>query len=305
MQVFYQGVDITKMVQVAKCICRDTSGDRCDSLDIVFENAAGWYSWGPKEDDQIIVSQDGYDTGIMYVNTILPEDGQFRIYATSLPCAARAKGYRSFTNRTAEDILRLCAAGSGMGYQLFGVEKNVVIPYLQRENESYAAFLCRWLEMEGAVLKCVDGKYTAIGIAYAQTQAARQTITVKPDQAGMEYRRNGRTYRTLRIVTPFASAGAEDIGVPGNHGGIILNYPPARNAIQAARWSRGLLLHTNRRSERLTMTTDLNVGYTAMTRIDIDGSGDAVGSWLIDDVTHDFINRRSTPRMHRCIDTIQ
>ena len=53
MEIYYQGADITGMVQVRKCIARDTSGGRCDSLEIEFDNAAGWYNWGPEEDDQI------------------------------------------------------------------------------------------------------------------------------------------------------------------------------------------------------------------------------------------------------------
>ena len=54
MEVYYQGTDITDMVRVNSCIVRDTAGGRCDSLEIEFGNAAGWYSWGPEEDNKII-----------------------------------------------------------------------------------------------------------------------------------------------------------------------------------------------------------------------------------------------------------
>ena len=305
MQIYYEGSDITDMVLTRKCISRDTAGNRCDSLDIEFENAAGWYSWGPKEDDQIVVTHNGYDTGIMYVNTILPEDGRFRLFATSLPCAARAKGYQSFCGKTIEEIMRVCAMSSGMDFQIFGIDGKTVIPYIQRENEGCAAFLQRMLKLEGAALKCVNGKYTAIGITYAQGRSAHQTIEVRADQAGMEYKRSGQAYRALTVETPYAKATATDGAVASSHSSITINDAPARTDIQAGRWARGLLLDANRKCETLVMPSDFNIGYTAMTRINLEGSSDAVGQWLIEEATHDFINLKSTTSMHRCVTSIK
>lgn len=305
MEIFYQGYDITVWARVTKCVSRDTAGNRCDSLDIEFENAAGWYNLEPKEDDQIIVSHNGYDTGIMYVNTILPENGRFRIFATSLPCAARAKGYQSFTGKTIEEIIRACAMSSGMNFQIFGIDRNTVIPYIQRDNEGCAAFLYRLLTMEGAALKCVNGMYTAIGITYAQGRDPHQTMEITADQAGMEYKRSGQTYRLLTVETPYAKATAEDVNVPSSHGGITRNDVPARNDVVAGRWARGLLLDLNRQSETVIMPSTFNVGYTAMTRIDIEGSSDAVGQWLIQEAQHDFVELKSTATMHRCVTSIQ
>jgi len=304
-EIFYEGSDITEMVQTRKCTSRDTAGNRCDSLDIEFENAAGWYRWGPKEDDRIIVTHNGYDTGVMYVNTILPENGRFRIFATSLPCAARVKGYQSFTGKTIEEIMRACAMSSGMDFQIFGIDGHTVIPYIQRENEGCAAFLQRMLKLEGAALKCVNGKYTAIGISYAQERSAHQTIEVRADQAGMEYMRSGKAYKSLTVETPYAKATATDGAVPSSHSSITINDAPARTDIQAGRWARGLLLDANRKCETLIMPSDFNIGYTSMTRIDVEGSSDATGQWLIEEVIHDFINLKSTPTMHRCLLTVR
>lgn len=305
MKIFYEGTDITEWVQARKCVCRDTAGSRCDSLDIEFENAAGWYRWEPKEDDQIVVSHNGYDTGVMYVNTILPEKGRFRIFATSLPCAARAKGYQSFTGKTIEEIMRSCAMSSGMDFQIFGIDGKTVIPYIQRENEGCAAFLQRLLTLEGAALKCVNGKYTAIGIAYAQERPAHQAIRVQADQAGMAYTRGGQAYKTLTVETPYARATATDSAVPGSHSSLTVGDAPARTDLQAGRWARGLLLDANRKCEKLVMPSDFNIGYTAMTRIDVEGNLDAAGQWLIEEAKHDFINLKSTATMHRCVATIR
>lgn len=305
MEILYQGVDITEMVQVSKCVGRDVSGNRCDSLDIEFENAAGWYSWGPEEDDQIIVTHDGYNTGVMFVNTILPEEGRYRILATSLPCSARIKGNQSFYKKTIEEIVRSCAINSGMGFQIYGIDAKAIIPYIERRDEGCAAFLHRLMKMEGAVLKCTGGMYTAIGIEYAQAREPHQTIEIAADQSGTEYQRCGQTLRSLTVMTPFARATAQDKSVPTNHGSVTDNTTPAQNDIQAGRWARGLLIDRNRQCERLRILSEYNIGFTAMTRIDIEGGTDADGEWLIEEAEHDFINLSSTATLRRCINTIE
>lgn len=311
MEIYYRGrtgsefARIDSMVLTRKCVTRDTCGERCDSLEIEFENAAGWYAWGPEEDDEIIVRQDGYDSGIMFLHTILPEDGKFRILATALPCAARRKEYRSYRNKSIEDIMRACALRTGMSFQAFGLDAKVTVPYIEQENESAAAFLFRLLKLEGAELKCVNGNYTAIGLEYAQDRAAHQTLRLDAQQRGMVYRRNGTKLKSVTIKTPWADASAADLMVPDYHTGVTLCGLPAMDNKQAARWARNILRHCNLEGESLTMGTEFNPGLTALTRIDVNGNTDASGEWLITDVEHDLYNRTSRATMRRCVGAVQ
>lgn len=305
MNIFYQGTDITKYVLVRSCIGRDSAGDRCDSLRIIFEDAETWYSWGPKEDDEIRVTHDKYDSGILYLNTVLPEDGRFAVFASALPCKARKKECRSFAWKSIEEIMKSCGMSSGMGYRLFGVEGGTVIPYIEQEDESCAKFLLRLLRMEGAELKCVNGKYVAIGTQYAQDLPPSQSVELTATQSGAEYRRSGNKLRALTIRTPHTAATATDLNVPSDHRWSVRNDIPARDAGQAGRWARGLLLHENRKCEALKLESRFNIGFTAMTRIDIKGQTDAAGEWIIQEAEHDFINLTSTAVMHRCIRSIQ
>lgn len=304
MEVYYEGVDITEMVQTRKCVVHDQVGGRSDSLEIEFENAAGWYRWGPQEDDQIVVSHNGYDTGVMFLNTVLPEDGRFRILATSLPCKARKKEYRSFSGKTLDDIMRSCAIADGMDYGIYGMARETVIPYIQRENESSAAFLHRLIKLEGGRLKCVNGRYTAIGIEYAQARKATQAIEVYASQTSVQYRRNGQKLYALTVETPYACATARDLNVSEDHQRIIVNHYPARSEAQAGRWARALLMQTNQQCESLWISSEYNAGFAPMMRIDIDGDTDANGEWLIEEVEHDFIDLSSNVLLRRCIRTI-
>ncbi len=305
MQLYYQGKDITNYVKIRSCIARDRSGERCDSLSIQFENASSWYRWGPEEDDQIRITHNDYDTGTLYLNAIRPQDGKYNIVATSLPCKARRKESRSYTGKTLEQIMRACAAGSGMGFAIYGIDGSAEIPYIHQENESTAAFLNRLLRMEGAVLKCINGKYAGIGVLYAQRRDAALTLEIAAKNESAAYQRSGETAKSLTIRTPYVDATATDKDVPSNHIRIVRNDIPARNNIQAGRWARGVLLNMNRECETLKVSSGFNSVFSAMTRIDVDGGTDADGKWLIKEAEHDFINLTSTAVMHRCVTSIQ
>lgn len=305
MELYYQGKDITGFVQIKKCVVRDTCGERCDSLEIEFENAPEWIGWGTEEDDQILVAHKGYDTGTMYVNTVIQEDVRYRIMATSLPCRARERASRSFTSKTIEEIMQFCAMESGMEYQIFGIDGRTVIPYIQRENEGAAKFLYRFLKLEGAALKCVNGKYTAIGLSYAQARDPHQAILVTNEARNAQYIRKGAAAKSLTVMTPYAQARAEDTAAGGSGIQIVTSEYPAVTNVQAGRWARGLLLCHNRQCESVILRNEYNAGLTAMTRIDFTGDTDATGEWLIEEAEHDLIELTSTAKLHRCVTTIQ
>lgn len=304
MQLFYEGTDITRDVDVVKCIHRDVSGGRCDSMEIELEHAAAWYRWKPQRDDVLEVHKGGYSTGMLFLNTILPEAGKYRIIATSLPSAARRKAYAAYENMRIADIADACAAECGMDSALFGIEQDIAYPYMIRNKEGAPAFLSRILRYEGAVLKALNGRLNAISIEYAQAMTAAQVIRIGADQAGTRYlRRDDAKLAGIAIQTPYASGAAQDADAPYGQHEVCTDHP-AVVAAQAARWAHGLLLCHNRTAEELTVSMEFNAGMTAMTRIDIESATDAGGKWLIDEVEHDFIRGTSKARMLRCIETI-
>ena len=305
MKVYYEQTDITDVVQVRECTVHDTAGRRCDSMNIEFENAAVWDRWSPQEDDRIAVTESAYDSGIMYVNTVQEENGRYRIYATSLPCKARNRGYFAYKEKTLEDILRHCAAVSGMDFGAYGLDLSLVIPYIERDNEGCAAFLSRLLALEGAVLKCINGKYAAIGLEYAQSIPVRSTAEVTAKQKGLQYHRSGMTLKKLTVASPYASATAEDTAVDSSHVTLTKSCLPVMDNVQAGRWARGLLLHHNRECEQIYMTQKFNAGLTAMTRMDILSSTAANGAWIVEDVEHDLKNLKTSALLRPCITTIR
>ena len=303
MDVYYEGVNITDDVLVKSCTVHDTCGGRADGLEIVFEDAAKWFSWGPKEDDEIEVENLGYQSGAMYVNTVTPEGGKYRILATSLRCAARKREYRSYNNKTLGEIMSLCALNTGMDSRLFGLDAALPIRYIEQNGESAARFLHRLMTLEGAVLKCVQGRYTGIGVTWAQERRAGLTFALYADRADTVYVRKGGALQSLAISMPGQRVSATDTDIKNGMSAVKCGLPVS-DAPQAGRWARGLLINHNRKNEILTLDTVYNPAMTAMTRVDVTGGTDADGEWLVDHAEHDMIEETTRTTLCRCVTTV-
>lgn len=305
MRLYYEGTDISDDVDIIRCVHKDVSGGRCDCLEIELENASAWYKWGPKQDDKLIAVRGSYQTGILYLNTIVPQNGRFRILATSTPSAARRKSWNTYDHMRMREILTACAAECGMESVLYGLDGDIEYPFLARRMEGGAAFVNRLMELEGAAFKTVQGRFAGIGIAYAQSIPAQQTIAISAEQPGVTYtRRDDIKLGGIILHTPWTECSAQDTSAPDGNREVYTQYP-VLDTVQAGRWARGLLLTKNRRAEELRLSSEFNGGFTAMTRIDVDSETDAAGSWLIDEAVHDLLGGKSTIKMLRCIDTIR
>lgn len=305
MILYYQGVDITDDVDIKRCIYTDVSGGRRDLLDIEFEYSNRWFGWQPQKDDTIRATYKECDTGILYVNTVLPEQGRYRIIATGAKSAARRAATASFEEKTLGAIMGMIAGECGMNQGLYGISAGNFYPYMIRNNETCTAFLDRLLIMEGGRLKCMNGKLRGIGIEYAQGQTATQKIEIDSTQLQARYqRREDMKYSGITVLTPFARASAFDSSATGNNHPVITTLP-AMDGAQAGRWARGLLLNHNRQAEELNLSMEFNAGLTALARIDIESDTDADGEWVVDEAEHDFVRLKSSARFFRCITTVR
>lgn len=301
MNLYYEGVDITGSVNITRCIHRDVSHGRADSLEIEMDHAAAWYRWGAKTDDTIRILHNGYDTGILYLNAIYPERDTFKILATSLPSAARRKAWGSFENKSLETVMRHLAAECGLEAKLYGIDAALTYPFLLRRNEGCAALLDRLGQWEGTVIKAFNGALRAISVEYAQNLEPSRNMLITTDQKGVTYtKRENTKFSGVTVSTPYAQATVFDASAGGNNHP-VMTHLPARDPAQAMRFARGLLLMHNREAERLNVSTGFDAALTSMIRVDVEGNTDANGQWLVDEVEHDLYNGQSTAKLLRVL----
>lgn len=300
MRLRYQGKDITEYVSVVEAKHTDVSGGRCDVLEMTMEHAPQWHEWDPQPDDRIRVQMDGYDTEDMFLSNVLPEEGKYRIWASSLPLRARVKKWQSYENRTLLDILSACAAECGMSGQIYGINGAITYPYLIRRMETAPEFLSRIARMEGACLKAVGGRLVMIGIEYAQGLAAAAEIEIKDGEQGVIYLRSDKErWSGITLHSPWGQGSAQDS--QGRAGMQYVDNLPVTGGAQANRWARGLLISNNRMCERLIFEDKFHPAMTAMSRVNIVSRGPENGQWLIEKVEHEFVKKTTRVEMTRVI----
>ena len=300
--LYYEDVDITEDVDILECIHRDVSCGARDCLNLKVDHAEKWLMWGPQKNDTLRIVRAGYDTKVLYLNTVVPEDGAYRILATGAKAVPFTARWQSFEDMTYASIMAMCASECGMGAKQYGVT-NATFEYLLRENASAPVFMETLANREGAVLKSLGGDFVSIGIDYAQALTPVNEVELERDQVSSKYiDRRDQSWSRVEINTPFGRGIAMDSGVSGQKE--VVTDLSVDNDAQAKRWARGLLLMHNRQSEILELSMDFNPDYTAMMRVDVNSSTDANGQWLIHEVEHDLLNGRTKPRLVRCISTV-
>ena len=305
MQIFYEGVDITGSVIPRACVHKDVSHGKADVLEITFSRPAAWHRWQPETDDRIRVFSGEYDTGTLFVHTLVPEGDGYRMIATSLPSAAARKAWGSYRNTDLKTMLHRLATECGMEGKIYGAEGGLRYAYLQRENEGCAGFLERICRMEGIALKAYNGAFRGIDVLYAQARDVMRKWTLDAEQEGVRYlHQPGTKWTAVTVHSPWAEATARDSGAEKGYAKVITGLP-AMDAATAGRWARGLLLMHNREADRLRIQTRLDAGASAMIRAEVSGNTGAAGGWIIDEAEHDLYNGTSTIQMLRIIDTIQ
>ena len=294
--------DITGDAMVEEARALDGCGGRRDGLEICVSGAGAWKKWHPEADDTMRATLNGYDTGRMYVSACYPEGDRYTIYASGCPRMSRAKRNRSWHGETLGKIFDETAAYCGMGWALYGMEGEMVYPYMA-QREGAEAFLDRLMRLEGGRVKTWDGKMLGIGTEWAMKRDPAASIQMEADTPGVYYmRREDVRLGQVTVRTPWGEGSAADT-LRGGLGEEVICLP-ARSAAEARRWARGILLERNMGAETLEMTTDFKKEYTAMARVDVTGDREAAGQWLIEEAEHDLVRETSRVRMHRCVWTV-
>jgi len=302
-RLIYEGTDITNDVDVTKCVCDDVSGGS-DCVHLTLDNAENWLRWGPQMNDEIRVQLDNYDSGLMYMNTVVSENGRFQILATSMKCGLKRVADVSYAEKTLLQILSLNAAECEMGANIYGLDGATRFDYLIRERETAPVFMARLAQSEGAILKAVNGNFALIGIGYAQELDAIDAITPNDVDGGIRYTgRPDARWSSVRIISPLCSASATDSAASG----VIqrLSNLSVTTDAQAKRWAIGELLSHNRQAETIEYKIDFNPAYTAAARVVVSAEDNIGGSWIIEKVRHDLTENKSSVKLLRCVYTVQ
>jgi hypothetical protein len=299
MQVLLNEMDITERYQFQTVLAKDTDGEEQDVCELKSSEIIQ-----AQKGDVMVLSGQGYTTGRQYVNGLNFNDGEYSIFARGVPERGREAKWASFENITLMELLYLAAKDLGLGYQRFGVDDQRYARII-RKKENWPDFLRRILRLESSVLKCVDGKLTAISIPWAQSQKAVRTYNITESTPGCRYYEPFAQYRTCILRGQEIDGKAVDTAVPGGREWEPMDITPGSEKGQARRWAQGELLNKNRMGRCFEMAMSYDPELAAMSRIDLTGMSVTRGEWIAGKVVHDMKKEKTNLLLRPCITSIQ
>lgn len=150
LRVYVNDKDVTDSIAVASCYYDMHAEGEADSLAITFSDTKKqWAKWKPSaQGDTVRITDGAVDSGKLYIDTLKPENGKYKLQAYSTPKSAYSTKSRSFENLTLQQIAGKIAKDNGLQVRFFDVPETQ-FKYVQQRGQSDLAFLNNLCKQRG------------------------------------------------------------------------------------------------------------------------------------------------------------
>lgn len=298
MQIIYNRVDITSSVQPTTAIITDNSSGKPDKLDLMFADPEGvWSKWKPAKNDTLQIIENGFDSGLVYIDQITQSAGGFGLQALSIPQTSKSSRSQGWENIRLMEFVTQISARYGFSIKAYGVENHLYERVDQIEEADFSFLASRCL-LEGYAFK-VNNKSIVIYDEHIQEKAIPHpelSIIRESDiTGGYEFTDKSTDIYGKCIIRSQAKTGY----IEGQYTAEKVNGPTlksnlyATNQAEANRWAKGVLRSYNKHMITGSLGVNLNTNYAAGTTIQVVDIGLFDGVYIIDRLVHDLINNRT------------
>lgn len=292
MQLRYEGKDITGYVDIRRADLVDNAGGELDSLILELNDTKGlWSRWGPEKNHTVQVRQDGFDSGVMYVDEIGQQRGAIILKALPVKQAAKQERIKAWDNVRLLAIAAGIAATWGLTLSTYGVTDQYY-PRVDQPGQTDFKFLAWRCLLESMALKVSGGKLIIYDQAYMEGLSPAKTITVNDIDGDFSFKnKSSDIYSACSISWQDIQYTFTDSAV---NGPTLKVYDlPVSSIGEAQRFSRGLLRARNCMEKTFTGTVRYDAGLTAGNTVRLSGFGLADGKYFVQQAIHKFIEDRT------------
>lgn len=304
MNIIYNSVDITNSVEPLKITLTDNSGGIADSIEAIFSDTKDlWSQWKPKKNDTLEVKQNGYSSGLMYIDELIQNAGKFTLRALSIPQSSKTARNQAWENVRFLEFASEIAGRYGFKIQTYGIENQLYqrVDQIEQADFSFLAYRCM---LEGYALK-INNKNIVIYDEYTYEQksiAGTNSIIYKTDILNSFQFKDKSTDIFKKCVVKSNSAGRYIQGEfedPNVNGPTLTKLIYCSNQAEANRYAKSYLRFFNKNMTTGSFPINLNTDYAAGTNIQIKNTGMFDNKYFIDKIIHDLINSRTNPHLRK------
>lgn len=179
LRVIINAKDITESIAVTSCFYDMHAEGEPDKLEITFSDTKRqWDKWKPSaEGDTVQITDGPVDSGKLYIDTIKPENGKYRLLAYSTPKSAYSIKSRSFDGLSLPQLARKIANENKLELKLYSVPETKT-KYAAQKGQSDLAFLHSMSKRAGVSFLVYNGALCIYSEKHIESQSAAKTITL-------------------------------------------------------------------------------------------------------------------------------
>jgi hypothetical protein len=284
--LIYEGKDITGAVNIKSADIYDNAGGVADKTELVFADAESlWSKWKPAKGHKLIIKNQGFSSGLMYVDEWYQSRGLFRLKAISTPLSSKTTKTRSWENirflKLASDI----AQNQGLTLQTFNIT-DWLYERADQVDKTDLEFLNERCILEGYCLKITDGKAVIYNEALQENESPVKTIYRSSFIGDYDFHSISNGLYSGCIVRHMTEKGElikhEFMPVAAPCGPVLKKDIPLNNQGEAERYAKGFLRYSNKHETvgLIKIKLDMNIAAGNMVRIADVGMAD--GNYFID-----------------------
>lgn len=179
--VYYNDKDITKDISVHGCTYEMHADGQADCLSLDFaDTKKQWTNWRPgQKSDTIRITDGAVDSGKLYIDSLKPENGNYKLTAYSTPKSAFSVKSRSFSGLSLPQLASKIASEHGLSVKSYSAPETLA-KYVQQRSKSDLAFLNDMCRVAGAAFVIFDGTICLYSQKAMESREASRTLT--PDK---------------------------------------------------------------------------------------------------------------------------
>lgn len=266
MKLFYEGKDISDDISIRSAKVIDRAGEKLDVIELEVNNPENeWSEWELKKNHQVIIEQDGFSSGVMYIQSIRQLKSTVKIICLPIKEESKEKYTKSWENVTIMELLNEIATKHGLKLKAYNLT-NHRYRFISQVDESDFVFLHHRCSLEGYVMKVTDNCLVVYDERWMETQGP---IPIEYSEVVGEF-----TYNEGATKVYGSAKVGEHLFISPDHKGPVLLVDAIASSIgEADRFAKNSLRALNKYENRMQFSIKFNPGIAAGCMVEAKGFG--------------------------------
>lgn len=305
MKLMYEGKDITNDIEVLLARVYDRHGGVADSIELLLSDKDKlWQHWNPNFNDQIEIIQDGFKSGVMFVDEAICSNGKYQINAKSLPANHKTNNYKFWETISFKELAQSLASELSLSVEFYNIN-DFTYKRLDMINKTNIQFLNEMCILEGYSLKISDRKIIIYSESNLENYAAVKSIRNDDFVGEPIFRKsiNG-SYRKC-IVKSYSKSNEliisefEDTKIFGS---TYTFYKTVNSKAEADRYCKNILRFFNKNIYTGCFSTRLDTSLAAGNVININKFYNFSGKYFITEIEHNLSKKLSVFKVRKVLE---